>query len=203
MLFVSSYRNEYTEYVVANSLTLKTKDCEDSVALALSSLVTPKVVVTICQLLAGSASERLWVWNVYITWLRNQHKMTFIYDMIWHDDMTWHGMTWHDMTYDMTWHDMRYDIASWYDMIWYDIISCFISYHMGTNCLGYELSWVRVVLGTSCLGYELSWVRVVLGTYHTFMITSLAPSNTGDYHSPPPPPIKNYGLYHKYMRHYT
>ena len=40
----------------------------------------------------------------------------------------------------------------------------FMAYHMGTSCLGYELSWVRVVLGTSCLGYELSWVRVVLGT---------------------------------------
>ena len=47
--------------------------------------------------------------------------------------------------------------------IWYDMIYI-ISYHMGTSCPGYELSWVRVVLGTSCPGYELSWVRVVLGT---------------------------------------
>ena len=35
---------------------------------------------------------------------------------------------------------------------------------MGTSCLGYEMSWVRVVLGMNCLGYEMSWVRVVLGT---------------------------------------
>ena len=48
--------------------------------------------------------------------------------------------------------------------IWYDMIYIYISYHMGTSCLGYELSWVRVVLGTSCPGYELSWVRAVLGT---------------------------------------
>ena len=27
---------------------------------------------------------------------------------------------------------------------------------LGTSCLGYELSCVRVVLGTSCRGYELS-----------------------------------------------
>ena len=75
--------------------------------------------------------------------------------------MIWYDMTWHDMA----WHDMTYDI--WYDMIRYmiyDIISCMISYHMGTSCRGYELSLVRVVLGTSCPGHELSWVRVVLGT---------------------------------------
>ena len=35
---------------------------------------------------------------------------------------------------------------------------------MGTSRLGYESSWVRVVLGTSCLGYVSSWIRVVLGT---------------------------------------
>ena len=46
-------------------------------------------------------------------------------------------------------------------MIWCCMVSYHISYHMGTSCLGYELSWVRVVLGTSCPGYELSWVRVV------------------------------------------
>ena len=48
-----------------------------------------------------------------------------------------------------------------HDMVSYRIIS----YHtMGTICLGYELSWVRLVLGTNCLGYDLSWVRVVMGT---------------------------------------
>ena len=82
----------------------------------------------------------------------------------------WYDMIWYDMIYDMIGYDMIYDIVVWYDMIWDDIVwSCIISYHnisynMGTSCLGFEMSWVRVVLGTSCLGYEMSWVRVVLST---------------------------------------
>ena len=44
-----------------------------------------------------------------------------------------------------------------YELSWVRVV-------LGTSCLGYESSWVRVVVGTSCPGYELSWVRVVLGT---------------------------------------
>ena len=77
----------------------------------------------------------------------------YMYDIIWYDIVSWHDMISYSMASYHIWYDMIYD------MIWYDIW-----YHMGTSCLGYELSWVRVVLGTSCLGYELSWVRIVLGT---------------------------------------
>ena len=41
-----------------------------------------------------------------------------------------------------------------YELSWVRVV-------LGTSCLGYELFWARVVLGTSCPGYELSWVRVV------------------------------------------
>ena len=89
-------------------------------------------------------------------------KMTFIrFDMVWYD------IIWYDkIRYGMSWYDMIwYDIYDMIYMIWHHVVIYhFISYHMGTSCPGYELSWVRVVLGTSCLGYELSWVRVVLGT---------------------------------------
>ena len=113
-------------------------------------------------------------------------KMTFIYDMVWHRIVIWydivsypilsypyHIILYHTISYHIIPHgyDMIYDIVSWYDMIWHDLVWYrVISYHsiiychMGTSCLGYELSWVRVVLGRSCLGYELSWVWVVLGT---------------------------------------
>ena len=48
-------------------------------------------------------------------------------------------------------------------------LCCMISFdylllYCNSQTVGYELSWVRVVLGTSCLGFELPWVRVVLGT---------------------------------------
>ena len=65
----------------------------------------------------------------------------------------------------MIWYMISYRDNIWYRMVWYHIITYHIkSCHMGTSCLGYTLSWVRVVLGTSCSGYELPWVRVVLGT---------------------------------------
>ena len=144
-------------------LFMKTDDCEDSAASALSSPVAPTVVIMpspMGWLVAGSASEWLKVWSVYITWLQNQHKMTFIYDMIWCI---------------ISYIDMK-----WYRIIWYRIISCHVtSFHiiphryelswlrvvLRSSLLEYKLSWIRVVLDTSCIGYELSWVRVVQITF--------------------------------------
>ena len=131
------------------------------------------------RLAAGSASERLSVWIVYITCLRNQHEndIHIWYGMIWYD--VWYRIVvWYIVSYQLTsfhiisyhmgmiWYDIWYRIVIWHEMISYGIVSYhIISYHVSyitsrhvtshhnhitSYHIIYHTTRVRVVLGTSC-----------------------------------------------------